>query len=843
MIRKYLVFILSFVVLAGSAQKSLTGNQAPKVDYYISVTGNDSNSGSIEKPFRTLEKAQSSVRLLLKNDHRQDITVYLRGGNYFVANTLRFDERDGSKNIRVNYRGFKNEKAIIIGGVAVTGWNKLRDNIYGAPVPLRLKGKPFYRLYDDSRSAVSARYPNLGSGFGNGLVKINNTTVKVPEGWRNYDFTNAQVYGWLGLDWFSELRAARSFDKEQLQLTIDPGADGRMGLNDRIYIQGVPELLDEENEWCLKNDSVYYFPSDKSDINKRLIIAPTVPRVIEIKGSSASQLIENISFENLHFQGSDFVNSWEIFHAGEDNMIPAHLQEGLIFIENAKNIQVKYCEIKGAGHSAVFINNLSESCTVYGCALSDAGFCGIYVNSYVPADRRFSNAQASYINKKHNLSNNFIHHCGLSIGTGSGIVLYQSGENRITHNVICDMPRFGISYSGIRDGVLNGRPVAGEKINYVNHFDYVHTRNNYIAYNDIFNVCRSSLDFGAIQSWGPGRDNVWDCNAIHDVDQAVRWDAWAHGLFTDDGSDFVTLKNNVVFELKGGKLTGAVMVKSVNEEVINNVFADNTIGRAITMAPFIEPSMNNVVHKNIVFQSGEMLYAVNRNSLGKDFYGRKKNDFNKEYVRDQKVFKKVDFNLIYPSYQQLDSLKKYGWDVNSIVADPLFDKKHEQWDITYSDYKLKPESPAFQLGFTPILFDSIGLLKDFPFERKIVKSAGLKFQAEDYSRMKGLRGMGATGINRMEKGAWAKYNDVDFGEGLFGRFVFNLNEAESDKTQKCLFEIRLDSPLGELIGTVNRGDNQVTITKVNGIHNLFLVFRNEVMLDSFRFIQSQKFAQ
>jgi hypothetical protein len=833
--RTLLAFMISVAFLAMSAQKVISENKTSRVEYYVSAAGNDANPGSIAKPFHTLEKAQSSVRLLLKNDPKQDITVYLRGGNYFVEKTIHFDERDGSKNVRIKYAGYQNEKATIIGGVAVIGWEKWKDNIFRAKLPPQLQGKHFYRLFDNSQSAVSARYPNLGCGFGNGLECINNTTVKIPVEWKNYDFSNAQVYGWIGLNWFSELRAVLSIDKEKLLLTVDPGADGRMGLNERIYIQGVPELLDEENEWCIKNDSVYYFPSDKSDINKRLIIAPTESRVIEIKGSTASQLIENISFENLHFQGSDFVNSWEIFHPGEDNMIPAHLQEGLIFIENAKNISVKYCEIKGAGHSAVFINNKSESCTVYGCTISDAGFCGIYVNSYMPADPRFPNAQASYINKKHNLSNNFIHHCGLSVGTGSGIVLYQSGDNRITHNVICDMPRFGISYSGIRDGVLNGRPVTGEKINYASHFDYVHTRNNYIAYNDIFNVCRSSLDFGAIQSWGPGRDNVLDCNAIHDVDQAVRWDAWAHGLFTDDGSDFVTLKNNIVFELKGGKLTGAVMVKSVNEEVTNNIFADNSIGRAITMAPFIEPSMNNVVHKNILFQSGEMLYAVNNNSLGKNFYGRKKNDFNKEYVKDQKVFKEVDFNLIYPAYQQLDSLKKYGWDINSMIADPLFDKKHEQWDITYSDYKLKPESPAFRLGFTPIRFDSIGLLKDFPFDRKIVKSAGLTIQAEDYSRMKGLRGVGSTGINKMDKGAWAKYNDIDFGAGFYNKFVFNLNNTDTDNTQKSLFEIRLDSPTGILIGTVNEKEHEAIVKNVSGIHNLFLVFHKEVMLDKFRF--------
>ena len=254
--------------------------------------------------------------------------------------------------------------------------------------------------------------------------------------------------------------------------------------------------------------------------------------------------------------------------------MPEHLQEGLIYIENAKNIAVKYCEINGAGHSAVYVNNKSESCTVYGCRISYAGFCGIYANSYMPGEGGFANAQDSYINKKHNFSNNFIHHCGFSIGGGCGIQLFQSGENRITHNVICDMPRYGISYKGIRNGSFSGKSgkFLEKNINYDNHFDFIHTRGNYIAFNEIFNVCRTSFDFGAIESWGAGAGNVWDNNAIHDIDQSVEWDGWAHGLFTDDASDFVTLKNNIVFELKGGKATGTVMVKSIQRRSVEQYF-------------------------------------------------------------------------------------------------------------------------------------------------------------------------------------------------------------------------------------------------------------------------------
>ena len=205
-------------------------------------------------------------------------------------------------------------------------------------------------------------------------------------------------------------------------------------------------------------------------------------------------------------------------------------------------------------------------------------------------------------------------------------------------------------------------------------------------------------------------------------------------------------------------------------------------------------------------------------------------------VSNQKVFAQVDSNLIYPVYHQLDTIKKYGWDNHSIVADPLFDKKHEQWDITYLDYKLKPESPVDQIGFSTIKYDSIGLLPDFPFEKKLIKSAGTLIQAEDYNRMKDLRCIGSTGIYNMRTGAWVKYENIDFGDNSFSRFVCMLKASESNPTGEVLFEIRLDSPEGEIIGSIRCGETEARVKSVTGVHTLFLIFRRNIMLDNFRFL-------
>jgi hypothetical protein len=64
------------------------------------------------------------------------------------------------------------------------------------------------------------------------------------------------------------------------------------------------------------------------------------------------------------------------------------------------------------------------------------------------------------------------------------------------------------------------------------------------------------------------------------------------------------------------------------------------------------------------------------------------------------------------SLQEVEMLDEWaawqamGFDKNSLVADPLF------VDPDHGDYRLKPESPAFQLGFQPIPVERIGPYRD-----------------------------------------------------------------------------------------------------------------------------------
>src|SRR6187401_1950764 len=88
--------------------------------FYISPSGNDKYAGTIAKPFATLEKARKEVRNILAKEKNISISVYFRGGDYFLKNSVVFDSLDsGSENYPVTYSSYNNEEVSFSGGISI----------------------------------------------------------------------------------------------------------------------------------------------------------------------------------------------------------------------------------------------------------------------------------------------------------------------------------------------------------------------------------------------------------------------------------------------------------------------------------------------------------------------------------------------------------------------------------------------------------------------------------------------------------------------------------------------------------------------------------------------------
>ena len=138
------IISLSLLVNCGIAALPVSASAVDTdTEIYVSPDGNDSNSGSSESPFKTLERAKAEVRVHNSN-MSGNIIVNIASGVYYMDNTLEFTQADsGTNGFSVIYRGITDENGnspIVSGGVDISDNWELYDlktdpeemhNLYG----------------------------------------------------------------------------------------------------------------------------------------------------------------------------------------------------------------------------------------------------------------------------------------------------------------------------------------------------------------------------------------------------------------------------------------------------------------------------------------------------------------------------------------------------------------------------------------------------------------------------------------------------------------------------------------------------------------------------------------
>jgi hypothetical protein len=302
----------------------------------------------------------------------------------------------------------------------------------------------------------------------------------------------------------------------------------------------------------------------------------------------------------------------------------------------------------------------------------------------------------------HNLvENNHIHHCGRLVGHGYGVRIAQSGNNRIIHNDIHHMPRYGTTIKGLRYQVLKEQ-VDG--VTWENRHDFLHSRENLIAYNHIHHVNQDSQDTGAMESWGPGRDNVYDHNLIHDTGNSEF--NLQSGIYLDDATDYFTVTNNIIYGVFGTGGDQCIFAKGIGNRIENNILIVNPGNSAAirNMEMGGERGDSHVYVRNIIyFESGDG-----------DIYGFVNWNDTRISTSDYNLFWKPGGDLTIDGGPADGPLANWlelfegRFDGNSMVSDPMF------VDPKRRDYRLRPGSPALGLGFVDIDTSEIGLREDFP---------------------------------------------------------------------------------------------------------------------------------
>ena len=709
-------------------------------EFYVAPDGNDLNPGTRRKPLATLEAARDAVRQSIVTGMQDDVVVNIGAGNYFIEKPIEFDDRDsGRDGHRITYQGAPGLPTRIYGGKRITGWKKLNDQEYEADVP---DLQQHYTLYENEQAANG------------GIFHV---------------FKDAPAGDWK---------------KEGTRLIYRPR---KLPIEDQVVVLG------------------------------------TVKDVFVIKGRSMEQIAGSIVFDGLYLIGSDFAPAWRLGDCyvttwdGEydgkpwggiilgDAVIAPDMRHGQFFIENARKIVIRNSKLYGAGFMGVMFNRWAQENRVENCWIEHAGCNGLFFMGWECGRGPFKTVAASYVNKKNVVRNNVFHDIGRFSNFGAGLYLNFSGDNLVEHNVFHGITHYAVTLKGWRPKMINILykyallPDAERKPDQEKEFDapdvkfydgYVvteanqgaellHSRNNIIRYNDMSQIARSGDDMGMISMWGAGTGNVWEYNACHDGVNTSGWEHWLHVLFNDDGSHQAAVRGNIVYWITGGGRSRAIMSKGNEQLNLYNIIADCDLSAAATIGPFVEAAHDMVWSRNIVAAQIGALYD---GGFGTEMVGGQPRPFLKAAEKNLYFYQPLDRSEpVSPGAENIQQQvagrnQAGGLDGDSIYADPMFDRQRPWWNSQYTDYRLKPESPALKLGFQQTDMTQIGLQQGFPFDlgKILGQPAGKTRLAADFSRIFKNRITNQQVRSRdgspLYRNSWVRYDGLDFGAGPYKEF-------------------------------------------------------------------------
>ncbi len=715
---------------AGLAEES-AGKETivDKADFYVSPAGNDSWSGTLpapnaqrsDGPFRTLARARDEVRILKRIKPQEDITVLIRGGRYYLKETVVFGLKDSGKgNQTITYAAYPGEEPVFSSGVKITGFKKVKGRLPGLPAAARGKvwvadvpetkgGKWRFRtLYDGEKMLPRAR----SKGFVPEGVRParerrwdDRVTLQFPKGtlrnWENLE--DVEIFIRPTAQWLvNYLGLATVNETERIARTSVPGTYMLAMVNPKwtesCWVENVLEALDSPGEWVLntREGKLYLWPENNRPGDN--IVAPCLRELFRVEGRNVRDKIKgDVPVRNIVFRGLTLTCGDRDVWTNEDKGIQHDWEmwdknNALLRFRGAEGCAVENCTFRNSGGTGVRVDLYGQNIRITGNHLYNLGGTGILLCGYGPGLKD--------VNKRNQLVNNRIHNIGTLHWHNPAVFIWQSGENRVLNNYIHHLPYDGIVLSGVRpryfgitdpvkwkEGAIppdirENMPLirweeTGKPKTAAQALRFAHARNNLVQDNELHHVMQVLGDGNAIYLSCASTGNVIRRNLIYLSPGA------ATEIRFDDDQEESTVTENIIFG-------NGIKLKHTNY-IENNII----IGGALAFRK--ETAEGARVQRNIIYNTGPSASF---------------------YTEEQAVLKLAnpDYNLFYCSNAEqgrafLDKIKKMGFEKHGIFADPKF------VDLENFDVRLRPDSPALKLGIKSIDIDKIGLTDDPAFRR------------------------------------------------------------------------------------------------------------------------------
>ena len=501
------------------------------IQFTVSPSGKDTNPGTKQAPFATLEKARDVLRTIGPAFERR---ITLRGGTYFLTEPLVLTSKDGS----ANWTAAPGETVVISGGRLLTGWKKGDDGVWTTQVP---DGLRFNQLFIDGNRRTRARTPNEGSFHTvDGEITIDKPAkLKFKAGdikpaWGGGDVEVIALQKW------AELRMPMTAVDPDARIATLSGncATWIIEKNARYWVENSLEMLDAPGEWYLdkKTGVLTYWPLPGEDPVKMVAIAPALQELLRIEGA-----------QSLHFEGITFSHAdWSMGPKGYSDLQAAIDYHGAVRATGAVGCVFWDCVVSHVGGYGIDFAKGCKENKVVRCEVTDTGAGGIRIGETVlrkeDADKTLGNA----------VTDCHIHDIGHVFPAGVAVWVGHSARNLLAHNHIHDT-----YYSAFSIGWSWGYGPSG-------------AQENVIEYNRVHDIGRSMLaDMGGVYTLGTCTGTVIRNNIFHDIWSST-YGGWA--IYFDEGSTGVLAENNVAYRCKSN---GFHQHYGKENTLRNNVFALN----------------------------------------------------------------------------------------------------------------------------------------------------------------------------------------------------------------------------------------------------------------------------
>jgi len=566
--------------------------RAPAVTIAVSPTGDDAGDGTVDHPFRTLERAQRAVR---ESNSDRNVIVQLARGVYRIDHPLVFRAPDGGHNEHtVTWTAASaGAQPVISGGLAVSGWHlwNAERKIYVADVPRGLDAR---QLWVNDRLAPRASIELTRKDW-----EFTREGMTLRAGAENplQNLQSAKRLELRATGFFTERISPVERAAGNALIMRQPAWDNNLWGYDTVekpfgpqfshlYLSNALELISQPGQWFLDpaEGKLYLRPPDGVDIMKADVELPRLPVLVSISGT-LDEPVQDLSIVGIRFSYSSWLGpSSDEGYASQQSgtflkeraaaypadpittcaqgcggfesmrnqwqQMPAAIQ-----VSAAKRITFEHNVFAHLGQYALGIGNDADA-TLSGIGLATGDIAvtanlftdlaggailagGVQADAHHPSDLRQANRQLV-------VRNNKIQFVSEDYRDNTAILSTYVLGAAILHNDISDVPYDAIDIGfgwGLQDPGGNPRYLFRMhtydwKQNPIYQSPTTH-RDVVVASNRIHGAKSFFHDGGAIYNLSASPGTLITENYIYDNHGMI-------GIYLDEGSRYLTVRRNVV---------------------------------------------------------------------------------------------------------------------------------------------------------------------------------------------------------------------------------------------------------------------------------------------------------